>query len=232
VNANSTDPSPRRRPSTGGYARGEETRARVVGAALKVFGQAGYLGASTREIAREAGVTPPALQYYFDSKEGLHRACAEFVIEHSAQGITAALASAERVLDDSNARAAADAICDLLDALIDASLFSGGSANWEKFAARVQSEPETPAAMLIESQLTAPTRQACARLVACALGSPLTDEVRLRSIVILSQGLAFTLRRELALQGLGWPDFDGQRKRDIKAVLRAHTQAALKRSRV
>jgi AcrR family transcriptional regulator len=231
MTAKTKETSPRRCPPTGGYARGGETRARIVAAALKVFGEAGYAGAATREIAREAGVTPPALQYYFDSKAGLHRACAEFVIGHSAHGITAALAAAERVLADRDARAAVAALCDLMDALIDASLFSGGSANWEKFAARVQSEPETPAALLMETRLTAPTRNACARLVACALGSPLNEEMRLRSIVILSQALAFTVRRELALKGLGWSDFNGPRKADIKAALRAHTEAALRRPR-
>jgi len=231
VTAKTKETSPRRCPASGGYARGEETRARIVGAALKVFGEAGYLGASTREIAREAGVTPPALQYYFHSKAGLHRACAEFIIEHSAQGITTALAGAERVLAKRDGDAAVDALCDVLDAVIDASLFSGGSANWEKFAARVQSEHETPAALLMETRLIAPTRQVCARLVACATASPLNEAVRLQSLVILSQVLAFTVRRDLALHALDWPDFSGSRKHDIKAVLRTHTQAALKRRR-
>ena len=72
--------SVRRRPDRGGYARGEETRARIIEAAVRVFGNEGYERASTRQIAAEAGVNPPALQYYFDSKEGLHRACAEFIV--------------------------------------------------------------------------------------------------------------------------------------------------------
>ena len=61
----------------GGYARGEETRLRIVTAALKLFGQLGFDGASTRDIAAAAGVNAPALQYYFDNKEGLYIACAE-----------------------------------------------------------------------------------------------------------------------------------------------------------
>ena len=54
----------------GGYARGEETRARIISAALKLFGQRGFDGSSTRDIATAAGVNAPALQYYFDNKEG------------------------------------------------------------------------------------------------------------------------------------------------------------------
>src|SRR5271165_5925578 len=72
-------PATRRRPTSGGYARGEETRARITAVALRLFGDRGFDGVSTREIAEEAGVNPPALQYYFDSKEGLYCACAEYV---------------------------------------------------------------------------------------------------------------------------------------------------------
>jgi len=62
--------SPRRRPAEGGYARGEEVRMKIIEAALRVFGENGYERASTRQIAAEAGVNPPALQYYFDGKGG------------------------------------------------------------------------------------------------------------------------------------------------------------------
>src|ERR1700722_9675840 len=71
---------PRRRPKAGGYARGDETRAHIVTTALRVFGERGFDQASTRDIAAKAGVKTPALQYYFDSKEGLHRACAQYII--------------------------------------------------------------------------------------------------------------------------------------------------------
>jgi len=38
---------------------------------MRLFGEKGYEGASTRDIAAAAGVNAPALQYYFDNK----RAC-------------------------------------------------------------------------------------------------------------------------------------------------------------
>jgi TetR/AcrR family transcriptional regulator, regulator of cefoperazone and chloramphenicol sensitivity len=69
-------PAPTRR-----YPRGEETRQRIVEAAIEVFGVLGYDGASTRLIARQAGVTLPAFQYYFAGKQGLYLACAEYIKE-------------------------------------------------------------------------------------------------------------------------------------------------------
>ena len=89
---------PRRHPSDGGYARGEETRARIIATALRVFGEQGYLQASTRGIAADASVNPPALQYYFGSKEGLHRACAQHIIDRVSRILTPALGEAREAL--------------------------------------------------------------------------------------------------------------------------------------
>ena len=76
--------SPSKRPrhsSAGGYARGDETRQRIIDAAVALFGEHGFAGASTRDIAAAAGVNAPALQYYFENKEGVYRACAQFIAD-------------------------------------------------------------------------------------------------------------------------------------------------------
>ena len=49
----------------------EAVRTRLLNAAVREFDRKGYAGASVREIAEIAGVTKPALYYYFGSKEGL-----------------------------------------------------------------------------------------------------------------------------------------------------------------
>jgi len=70
---------------TGTYARGEETRRRMIEAAIEMFALRGYEGASTRLLAESAGVNLPAIQYYFGSKEGLYRAVVDHVIERIAE---------------------------------------------------------------------------------------------------------------------------------------------------
>lgn len=59
--------------------RGIETRQRLVEAALDVFARRGYDGASTREIARRAGVALAALPYHFKTKDALWRAAADHI---------------------------------------------------------------------------------------------------------------------------------------------------------
>ena len=52
-----------------------ERRAAVVDTACQVFARNSYRGATTAEIAREAGVTEPILYRHFDSKQALYFAC-------------------------------------------------------------------------------------------------------------------------------------------------------------
>jgi TetR/AcrR family transcriptional regulator len=57
--------------------RSLETRQRLVDAALLVFAEHGFAGASTREIARRAGVALAALPYHFTTKEALWKAASD-----------------------------------------------------------------------------------------------------------------------------------------------------------
>jgi len=64
---------PERRPQQ----RSLDTRERLVEAALQVFASHGFEGATTREIARRAGVALAALPYHFTTKEALWKAAAD-----------------------------------------------------------------------------------------------------------------------------------------------------------
>jgi TetR/AcrR family transcriptional regulator len=52
-----------------------ERRAAVIDTAGRVFSRCSYRGATTAEIAREAGVTEPILYRHFESKQALYLAC-------------------------------------------------------------------------------------------------------------------------------------------------------------
>ena len=59
---------------------GDAVRGRILDAAERVFAACGYAGATTREIAREAGIQKRMLFYYFASKDDLYRAVLERII--------------------------------------------------------------------------------------------------------------------------------------------------------
>jgi AcrR family transcriptional regulator len=52
-------------------AKSEETRARILNAALASFRVRGFDAATMRDIAEEAGVATGAAYYYFPSKEAI-----------------------------------------------------------------------------------------------------------------------------------------------------------------
>lgn len=218
----------RRRPDAGGYARGEETRARIIAAALKVFGDQGYARASTRQIAAEAGVNPPALQYYFDSKEGLHRACGQFIIDRVNQALAPTLEAAEAAVATKTPERALEALTDLLDALVDLALTSTDTQGRWRFMAHGQTDGAGPAFALFRDDLLRPVHAAVCRLVGVVIGrAPADEETRLRTTTVLSQLKAFQINYENTLVVMAWSDYGGGRIAAIKSVLRAHTRAAL-----
>jgi AcrR family transcriptional regulator len=54
---------------------GEQSRERLLQAAMRLFGAQGFARTSTREIAQAAGANVAAISYYFDDKAGLYQAC-------------------------------------------------------------------------------------------------------------------------------------------------------------
>jgi TetR/AcrR family transcriptional regulator len=56
---------------------GQERRQMVLDTACRVFSRSSYRGATTAEIAREAGISEPILYRHFGSKRDLYLACLE-----------------------------------------------------------------------------------------------------------------------------------------------------------
>lgn len=60
-------------------------RARIRDAALRLFAERGIDGATVRDIAREAGVSPGLLRHHFGSKDGLRDACDSYALDQLMQ---------------------------------------------------------------------------------------------------------------------------------------------------
>lgn len=59
----------------------ERNSAAILEAALEVFSQHGFRGATLDQIAESAGLSKPNLLYYFPSKEAVHRALLEGLLK-------------------------------------------------------------------------------------------------------------------------------------------------------
>ncbi len=219
---------PRRRPPAGGYARGEEVRARIVVAALARFAADGYERASTRRIAEDAGVNPPALQYYFAGKEGLHQACAEALAAEVLSTLAPVLAIMDAVgADDPDA--AVDGVVALATALMDMLLPKDASAPNARFMARGLGEEGTlPAYSWMRETTGVALNGRARRMVAIATGVSADDALtRVRTMALMAPVKAFHVGRIEVQRRLGWPDLAGERLEMVKQVTAEQIRATL-----
>ena len=219
--------APKRRPAEGGYPRGDEKRARIIAAALRRFGEDGYDGASTRDIAVEAGVNPPAIQYYFSGKDGLWLACGA----HIADRFTASMLDAYRRASSigTSPDAAVDALCAIMDALADFLFDTAQSEGMGPFLARsFNKDGGEPRDQALGSRVAGELQDHCDALVGLATGRPAdAEDTRLQTVALMGQLTAFLHDHESVLRRLDWEDVRGRRLRALKAVLRANAAAIL-----
>jgi TetR/AcrR family transcriptional regulator len=72
-----------------GRPSADPTRERILAAALDLFSERSFEGATTREIAARAGVTQPLLNYHFRSKDDLWRAAVEGLFQELTDALVA-----------------------------------------------------------------------------------------------------------------------------------------------
>ncbi|HSA48592.1 MAG TPA: TetR/AcrR family transcriptional regulator [Yinghuangia sp.] len=80
-------------------AKGEETRQRIMAAAMRCVAEVGYSRATIREIARGAGMTSGSLYHYFPNKAELVKATFLDLAEFAVPRLAAAADRAEGVLN-------------------------------------------------------------------------------------------------------------------------------------
>lgn len=210
----------RRRSAGGGYARGEHTRQRLLEAGIELFAELGYERASTRAIARRAGVSLPALQYYFGGKEGLHRACAEYIMEDvrsrlgpAAERVRAALARQDLTRAE---------LLELLRAVVEPfleGLATERPESWVLFFARAQGEHSASFEAVFQ-QIGGRLLATVTEIISRVLGRPMTNpEVAIRAVVVVGQLTLVRRARPIILRALAWPDFDGERLQTLKEVI-------------
>ncbi len=102
-------PKPGRRPGRPRDTNSDETRARILEAALDAFAERGYDGVSTREIARYAEVTSATVYHHFPSKFSLYQDAYSYALDFAFTAYATAVAGQDSVMAE-------------IDAMLDCSL--------------------------------------------------------------------------------------------------------------
>lgn len=152
-------------------ARSPETREQLVAFALPIFARHGYDGASTRDIARKAGVALSAISYHFGGKPELFAAVADRAAQVMFAPLEAIVAEAAMLAAAGPSREAAS---DMLAALVDAVAVSLLTTGHEAEAANQFGMRELAVGgaemARIRREVIDPIVGAASALLACSLG--------------------------------------------------------------
>lgn len=209
-----------------GYRKGEETRRRILDAALQAFGEAPLSAVTTRRIAQAARVSLPTLQYYFGDKDGLYRACATEIVERYRGHTSSAAGDAAQALRTGCAPEAARLhLKAVVAALAELLVGSGETLSWFQFVTRELREPG-PAFEILYETLWRPGVDLTTRLIARMLGSSHDDPaVRIQALLLLSSVLSFQSGRSISLRAMHWTAIGRKELALILAALNDHIDA-------
>lgn len=218
-----TQASGRGRPAL--QARGEDTRRRILVAALDLFAAHGYEGASTRQIAEGAGVNLPAIQYYFGNKEGLYRAIIEDIVADTERHMAEVLPRVRAALDDPAAASPelTELLCQTLEAFVTV-VTSGPQVDSRRLIfARAEVE-ETPGLDRMHENGMQQIFNPCLALFARIHGKSEDDpEMTMRTMALIGQVVIFcNSHKRPILKAVG---LDGENVQLMKQIVRDQTSA-------
>lgn len=205
--------------------RGDQTREKLLVAAVDVFGRVGFDGATTRMLSETAGANQQAIAYYFESKEGLYLAAASSI----ADGIKDHIAplrirvfnrveearSGKAPLGAAEARSLLTEIVQRMAALF----VSDRSEQWARFIIREQMQP-TAAFSYLYDGVMGPLLNVCDHLIGILLGEPSGSEhVRLRTLSLVGSVLMFRMGRASVLASLDWETIDDKGLAAVEALV-------------
>jgi AcrR family transcriptional regulator len=198
--------------------------ARLLDVAVERFGESGFEGASTREIARASGTAMSSITYHFGGKEGLYLAAAEHIAMRIGERQAAPLAAAQAAAEGPR-EAAVAALLALLDGFAQMML-RPESAPWARFIMREQQAP-TEAFERLWSKGMKPIAETFIRLVRRARPDLADKEARATALLLFGQAMILRGGRASACKLLEVETLDEDTGALLRARLSAHASCIL-----
>lgn len=215
---------------SGSNASAEQTRAALVQAGLRLFGEHGYAGTSTRDIAATAKANIGSIAYHFGGKEGLRAACAEHIV--AAIGTLAAQAMESKVepsrMDAADAERQLEQILERMVTFIVASREAGEIV---QFILRELAQP-TAALDIIYNGVFLPMHKRLCGIWAAATGEAAeSDATKLTVFTLIGQVVYFRIGRLAVQRRMGWADIGPAQASQLVGVAQANLHGILKSRR-
>jgi AcrR family transcriptional regulator len=205
-----------------------DARGRLLEAGVDVFGKHGFDAATTRMIAKKAGVNIAAIPYYFNGKEGLYHTVVSHITGKLESQVESTLIEIEQWIDggELNREEALVLLEKLLEKMIN---FMVGSQEAPRFARIVLREQLYPSSAydIIFDRIMVPMINAVAKMVATATGETLSRAASLRALALMGQIIVFRVARETMVRALGLEGYSSEETTEIRGVILEQTRAAI-----
>jgi len=206
----------------------ETTRTALVQAALRLFGQQGFDGTSTREIAAEAKANIGSIAYHFGGKEGLRIAAADYIVK-TIQAIAGQAIGdlPPHAAGKSSAEAAQAQLFIALERMVGFVVASPQAGEIVQFVLRELSHP-TAALDRIYEGVFEPTHRRLCLIWEQATGEPAEIEAtRLTVFTLIGQVIYFRIGREAVMRRMGWHEIGNVEAGKIAAAVAGNLGAIL-----
>ncbi len=206
-----------------------DPKQKLLSAAINVFAQSGYDGATTRRIARAAQMNISAINYYFGGKRGLYRAAldvirgkvAERLLEHSE--LPRALLNKRGVKRAAYRAALLDMLCFLCR------VFAGDSLSpaMVQIIIREQQMPTGAMKSFYESTFSVVTDTFSRLMSRCTGIKYPSDELVFATQTLLGTVTVFRTHRDMVYWRLGVKAFSEKQLKLLEAIVRRNGEAIL-----
>lgn len=199
-----------------------DTRAALIEAGLRGFGQRGFAATSTREIAALAGANVASIAYHFGGKEGLRRACAEHIVA-TLKGVVGESGPAPAP-DGAAARARLEA---MLRRLTEFLLLRPEAGPVAGFVIREAAEPSEALDTIYAGVIEVVHKRVCGLWGLATGRAPDSAEVRLAVFSLVGQAFYFHFARPIVGRRLGWDSIGPDEARQVADQVAANLRARL-----
>lgn len=203
-------------------AKADDTREALIAAGLKLFGENGFDGTSTRAIATEARVNSAMIAYYFGGKEGLRQACSDWIVTRIGAVAGSVPVPPDGELTPDGALAAME---QTLRAMVSFMIAGDGAQPIVSFIMREVLQPSKSLDQIYDGVMRPTHKRLCKLWAAATGGEPESPQTRLAVFTMFGQMLYFRIGRDIVIRRMGWDGIATGEANQIADILAQNLRA-------
>lgn len=198
----------------GPVSSGEKTRAALIAAGLRLFGEKGFAATSTREIAAAANANIGSIAYHFSGKHGLHEACAQHIVT-TIRNLADPLLQHLPVPADPQAAQAQILLA--MEQLANFLIADTQVTDFVPFILREAQHPTGAFDILYDGLIKTIHHRLCHIWASATGDDPASETTAIMVFAMIGQIVYFRIARELVVRRLGWQEIGPAQTRLITA---------------